>query len=261
LLYKDGWFVLIDAVMRSDGFEAQRRCGDVVWVQFRDEGALFEELRVLSKWQLVLLGKVVCRVREFKYVRRREALYGNLPRGLNVGQLVDFFEVVEPKYFDFFLLLFVFGLRIGEVKHLSVVKAQGLVRIENRKGGRVEYLPVIRGVEGALNALESLRCIKDKAARDAFRRAVKRAGLYYEYALSGNGKRLGQFTPHSLRHSAINLFAGYVKDPFKWMSFSRHEKSKLLGVSAVYRHYNLDELRADMEKVFKPVLEEVNKNG
>lgn len=219
-----------------------------IQLQFKDEETLHKEIMQLTKWQLCLLGKLITDVREEKYPRRRKVLYGNLPRCMRKEELLVFFMNVHKDFRDFFLVQFFFGLRINEVNNIEFLENQMLIRINDKKCKRVEYLPVH---ESQVKLLRRFKKKNHKVARDYFRKCIKSCGLHYVYAQSSNGKNLSQFSPHSLRHSAINIFAKQVNDSFKRMSFSRHDKKTELGTTSTYLFYDMEEMRVDYEKAFK----------
>lgn len=217
------------------------------------ESELYRKLILLPKWKMMKIQRAVSLARKDKFEYDRKSKYGNLPRSMDKEQLRLFFASIRnPSVKAEFLLQFFFALRVGEIKNVRIVPGQDLLRIENKKCDRVEYLPLYEPVRSWL--LKQDRCRTAVHSKDYLRkcfRAVRNhTTLNYQYADSRTGSHLFQFSTHSLRHSSINIFGSYIKDPYKIAQFSRHCASSIMGVQSVYRSYPLKELQHDLSLAF-----------
>jgi integrase len=215
------------------------------------ESDIYKQLTNLPKWKLHLVTKACTLARKDKYQRNKHTKYGNLPRSMTQEQLKTFFSSIRnPQLKKELLLQFFLALRVGEISSIKIVKGQDLIQILNKKCDRVEYLPLFEPLRTLLK--DDLNfCIHTKDyIRKCFRSVRDKAGLNFSYGMSNKGKPLYQFTTHSLRHTAINLFGAHVKDPYKVCQYSRHLAENIVGVQATYRHYSIEELRHDLEECF-----------
>jgi hypothetical protein len=219
----------------------------------QDQAAAFSGL---TQWELKNIMRVASATRRHKYDRRRDALYGRLPRAMS---LEDLRRVVAAlpcwKLRTIVLdLLFPYALRVGEIHKVEVLCGQGLLRVGTQdrptKTGRVDYLPVYTDSERLQRAIRLARGFHPASVSRAFRKAVKRAGVGIVYARSRDGRSLNQFTTHSVRHTAISLFGDFVKDEYVYTLFSRHDSRSRLGVVATYRHVSMDRLRVLLKECF-----------
>jgi integrase len=216
------------------------------------EKKLYNELKDCPKWQLVLISKVVHDIRKEKYMRCKDTKYGDLPRRFNEEQLRIFFKGIRNKTVRIaFLIQFFYGLRIGELKHLTYVENQNLLKIYNEKCNRTEYLPVHGKTIELIKYLPKMKKISGHYLRNKFRENTFKTKINYVYGHNTRGKDLWQFSSHSLRHTAITIFGKHIVDPIKCMKFSRHKANKTFGVLPIYSYYGLDELKIDLETAFK----------
>lgn len=216
------------------------------------EKRLYNELHDCPKWQLVLISKVVHDIRKEKYLRCKDTKYGDLPRCLNETQIRMFFESLRNKTVKRALLMqFFYGLRIGELKHISYVPNQNMLKIYNEKCNRTEYLPVHGKTIKLIQYISKINTLSGHYLRNRFRERTFKLDMNFSYANSTNGNQLWQFSSHSLRHTAITIFGRHIIDPVKAMKFSRHKANKTFGVLPTYLYYGHEELKKDLEKAFR----------
>lgn len=211
----------------------------------------YKNLTKLSKWQLEYIRKASSVALRDKYDRTfKEPKYGNLQRSMRDEQLIKFFINIRNKEIKkAFLIQFFYALRVGEIAEIETFPEQGIIKVKNKKCDRVDYLPLYAPIDKLIIGFKQKNTYH--YLRKAFRRIRMEADLGFSYGESTTERPLYQFTTHSLRHTAINIFGNYIRDPVKINIFSRHKKQKDIGVMATYRYYGLDELRKDLEKVFK----------
>ncbi len=214
------------------------------------EKRMYKELYDCPKWQLVLISKVVHDIRKEKYIRSKDTKYGDLPRCFNEEQIFRFFKGWKNKKVkNAFLIQFFYGLRVGELKNITYLKNQNLLRVYNEKCNRIEYLPVHGKTKELMKHIPIT--LSSHYLRNKFRANTFRHKMNYSYNTSTDGLKLWQFTTHSMRHSSIVIFGRHIVDPIKCMKFSRHKANKTFGVLPTYSYYGQDELRKDLEKAFK----------
>ncbi len=208
----------------------------------------------LTQHQLKRLRKIAGEVITSKYDMGRERKipkYGNLPKNFTMSQLESFFASIKhegPRIA--FTIQFLLGLRIGELNGLEIVEGQGLVKIQNNKCSRTDFLPIIPVVEQLIRQYQEGIQYSPDYLRKVFRQTVIDADMNYSYGTSDDNKKLHQFSTHSLRHTAINLFSEFIGDQYRACCFSRHSANSQFGAQASYRHYSLDEMRTDYEECF-----------
>lgn len=224
-----------------------------------------EALFNLSFDQLERLRKFSGVVLEEKYNRNhsRVPAYGNLPRNFSVRQVTRFFSVVSNDRLKVsFLVMLLFGLRVGELDGLVWLRDQRLLRVRNFKCRRDEYLPVFDSAEAVLTSFFSEPMHSTKKLRYYFRLVCEDAGdeftYVYGYSSHENPRQLFQFTTHSLRHTAATLFFNCTNNPYKVSCFLRHSKSSHFGSTATYMHYSLDDMRDDLEKTFENLIDDLS---
>jgi len=198
--------------------------------------------RMISNLSMVLRDK-------YRSNRSSTPKYGNLSRAMKYEQIIKFFSHIRnPEIKYAFLLQFFYALRVSELSSIELFLEQGYIRIENKKCNRVEFLPLFEPVKYFFTHLPTPT---PNYLRKAFKSIRRDAELEFIYGKSTNEKQLYLFSTHSLRHTAINIFGDYVRDPFKVNIFSRHQKTKDIGVMGTYRHYDMDKLRNDLTNAFE----------
>lgn len=214
---------------------------------------LNHELNKYHKWELELLIKASNQTIRRKYAPKRKTVrYKGLNKGLKKDELKNFFSNINcPHLKTKFLLQFFLGLRISEIETLKVDYNKDLIIIDNVKCDRKDYIPLFEPVRTILKENYPIKSNSMGVLRKRLREAANRAGLNFIYDKATNGRNLYLFSSHSLRHSAITIFGDYIKDPFKLCHFSRHETKSVVGVQAIYRYYDIEELRTDLENCFK----------
>lgn len=208
----------------------------------------------LSHHKLKRLGvakTAACR----KYKKSKKARYGRLPRALNPDQLRTFFGAIRnPNIKIAFLIQFFYGLRISEIKTVQVHWEQELIKIRNAKCGRDDWLPLYEPTKELFRHIDDIRGYSTNYLQKCFRAIRRDCGdkltLIYGVTEGGITRNLHLWTPHSLRHSAVGLFGDYISDLYKLTMFSRHDPESKIGVVAVYRQYDFDQLRKDLEDCF-----------
>lgn len=209
---------------------------------------LYNSLKNLSKNKLCAIRRACTYVINDKYERRKEPIYGDLPRCLNDEQLYQFFNSIRnPQIKIQFLIQFFYALRRGEINTLRIIPNQNIIQLYNEKNDKYNYLPLYEPIKSFLLKHPYITFNTANYLGKAFRSIRKSAGLNFDYGKSTTGNPIYQFTTHSLRHSAITIFGNYIKDDFKVSKFSRHSLNKLFGEVPTYRHYSMDELRKDLE--------------
>lgn len=214
----------------------------------QNEELLYKDLLELPKHKLVKLVKYASKARKEKYDDSHKYRYGNLPRSFTKKQFKTFIKSIWRKETKrIFLIQYFYALRIGELYHIEILP-QGLLKIYNEKKDRFDYTPI----HGKTKELfkEPLILPHIDNLRKTFRKTIKRAGLEYIYYDEGRFK-LRQFTPHSLRHTAITKFMNIIKSELKTMKFGRWKMIKGMGQLPTYYHYDTDLLKKDLEETFK----------
>ena len=216
-----------------------------------DDRELAERLLALPKHRITEIQKTLSMVREVKFGRQRDPAYGNLSRALTPEQLVALLRFAHPRSRASFALMLLYGFREGEVHTASMVPNQGLVHVVNFKvRHRNEYIPLIEGSEILFLAPKP----SYNLLRRDFRAAADLIGASYTYAVSRTGRKLYQFTTHSLRHSAISIVAAHSHDPAIAAAFARHSREKAFGTTGRYIHVPTDRVREAMEKALWPLV-------
>ena len=220
-----------------------------------------EALFQLSFDQLERLRKFSGVVLEEKYNRNhsRTPAYGNLPRNFSQRQLKKFFSVIRNhRLKTSFLVMLLFGLRVGELDGLVWLRDQRLLRVRNFKCRRDEYLPVFGAAEAVLTSFFSEPRHSTQKLRYHFRTICAASGdeftYVYGYSSHKNPRQLYQFTTHTLRHTAATLFFNSTNNPYKVGCFLRHSKGGKFGTTATYMHYSLDDMREDLQATFKDLI-------
>lgn len=214
-----------------------------------EETKLYEQLKELSKNKLVTIIKYASKARKEKYEDTHKYRYGNLPRGFTRQQLKTFIKSVWRKETKrIFLIQYFYALRIGELYNLEVLPQQKLLKIYNQKCDRIDYLPVHGETYKLFEKPLILPHIDN--LRKTFRKTIKKANLEYIYYDDGRFK-LHQFTPHSLRHTAVTKYMSIIKSELKTMKFGRWKVIKGFGSLPTYYYYSIDEMRKDLETVFR----------
>lgn len=226
-----------------------------------DKQELSEEaLRGLTYHELARLQKLAGEVKRKKYNvhKYRQALYGNLPRVIPHQLIINFFN--EPVLLknkpvrNKFLLLFFYGRRIGEANSIKRVEGQALVQIINHKSRIIEYKPLIEGTEPLFSSEVNY---SPDYLRKYFRDTCKRLGSNYgfQYAATSNGRKLHQFTVHCFRKTAGNILRTHTGDAYKVAVFLGHSTPSLFGATSCYMHYDVEEMRKDLNEAFKLYVE------
>lgn len=179
-----------------------------------------------------------------KPVRHYEQ-FGEVIRYLTLDewqQLLDVIDDYRAKLM--FRLIYHLGCRVGEfvriqLKHLDFGRSSVFIPAENTKTGfrRTSHMPV-----GLMNEIKSMlkreeRMLKrtdavrnsdeylfhhgtrsghrytENRIRQIFQKYVRKAGLDREYGLDSRGRKLHQFTVHSLRHAHIMAHIHVYKLP------------------------------------------------
>jgi len=212
---------------------------------------IMELFEAMSKKEIRDLSRLVNDAREHHYPRDRGPDYGNLDRSLSLDQARRFFDVINnEKVARAFLLQVMFGLRIGELDSVRYQEENGLLRVENKKQSRQEFLPVHGRTVELMPFLEQIAAYSKNYLRNCFASIREDAGLTQTYGEDRRGRTQYQYTSHSLRHTAIKLYARVQDDNFKLCQFSRHEPSKEIGEVATYRHVDHDDLREELRNAF-----------
>jgi hypothetical protein len=201
-------------------------------------------------------GKVI----ESKYRphRLKKPLYANLPREMSSEQVFQFFEELRrfgnEGVVKAFLRQFFYGLRVGEINSCKIVPGNYVMVTNHKDGGTVDYLPVIPGTE---ELFEPIKNYSSGYLRKYFTETCDRLGddFRYQYATDRKGRLRRQFTTHTLRKTAANIIRTHTKDAYKASVFLRHETRAVYGVTAVYLHYPLEEMREDLTKAFSQYLQ------
>ena len=216
-----------------------------------EQAKLMELFEDMSKLDIRDLSRLVNDARDYHYPRRRQPKYGNLDKSMRLSQCRRFFDAVDnDKVGRAFLLQLMYGLRIGELDTVEYQAENELLKVDNKKQGRREYIPVHGRTTELMPFLEQIAAYSDKYLRNCFQSIRKDAGLNQTYGESEDGRDLYQYTSHSFRHTAINVFARVEDDNYTLCQFSRHEPSKEIGTVATYRHQDHDELREGLETAF-----------
>ena len=216
---------------------------------------LEKELEQWSKHRLEYFRKACGVVVEKKYSphKHRKPLYGNLPRVFTEELVIAFFN--EPvlrsnvRVRNKLLKQFLYGRRIGEVNDIRLIPGQNLVQIVNHKSKKIEYKPLIQGTE---------RLFLDDAPlnphylRKYFRETCQRLGPEFQFTYDKKGnRRLHQYTTHTLRKTAANMLRVHTGDPYKVAVYIGHDTSTSFGPTSVYMHYDIEEMRKDLNDCFE----------
>jgi integrase len=216
-----------------------------------EQERLMDLFQDMSKLEIRDLSRLVNDARDYHYPRRRQPKYGNLDKSMSYSQAKRFYQAINnDKVGRAFLLQLMFGLRIGELDTVEYQEENRLLKVENKKESRREYLPVHGRTSELMPFLDQIAAYSDNYLRNCFASIRDDAGLDQVYAESENGKQLYQYTSHSLRHTAITVFARVEDDNYELCQFSRHEPSKEVGTVATYRHTSHDDLRDKLEHAF-----------
>ena len=225
---------------------------EAITIPLSNSQNMLEIFLELSKNKLVNIIKYANKARKEKYQDHKPALYGNLPRAYSKKNLLKFFKGVKMRETrKIFLIQYFYALRIGELYELEYMPQQQLLKIHNQKADRTDYLPV----HGETYKLfeKPLRLPHIDNLRKTFNKTNHRLGLEYIYHRGKTGG-LRQYTPHSLRHTAITTFLNHIQNPLKAMHYSRHQ-SREYGSLPTYYYYSMDDMRTDLEEAFKPYYE------
>ena len=222
-----------------------------------------DALQPLSFDQLERLRKYAGRVLEEKYNRNHgPPKYGNLPRSFSERQLLEFFDaIVDDRLFLAFFVQFVFGLRNGELQDIEFLEEQGLLRVNNSKAGRVEFLPVPDAVRAPLKEYLSKEMHSVQKLRYYFRRVCEDAGeeFTYVYGYSNhkdNPRKLYQFTTHTLRHTVGNLVRRRCGVGAQ-AAFLRHSLSSKFGATGTYMNFSNEEMLGFLDEAIVPVAQKI----
>lgn len=201
-------------------------------------------------------GKVI--ERKFRPHRLKKPLYANLPREMSRDQVFQFFDELSrfgnEGVVKAFLRQFFYGLRVGEINSCKIVPGNYVLVTNHKDGGTVDYLPLIPGTEALF---EQIKPYSSNYLRKYFTETCDRLGddFRYQYAKDAKGRYRRQFSTHTIRKTAANIIRSHTKDAYKASVFLRHETRAVYGVTAVYLHYPLEEMRGDLAKAFSPYLQ------
>jgi len=204
-----------------------------------------QQLYSLSDHELKELSKEAREVRKEKYSRGREYLRGDLPKAFTRNQLIQFFSVVKKfKHKLAFSIMFFLGLRPHELAEIRYNKASEVVVVPESKGRKNAVIPVYGELSSLLWGIQSVR-YEPVYINTLFTKYREELGdeFNFVYAKSKDGRNLYQFTSYTLRHTAGNLIRKSCGDPYAQSCFLRHSSKGSFGVTGVYMHYSLDELR------------------
>lgn len=171
--------------------------------------------------------------------------FGEIIRYLTYQELQQFFDCIDNHRHRLMMeIIYELGGRVGEfvriqLKHINFSRSTILIPEENTKTRhrRFSYLPV-----GLMNEVKSLlkaegrmskreEKLKDEEQylfhppnrpnshfsenriRQIFLRYARKSGLDREYGRDARGRRLHQFTVHSLRHSHCHIYVHLQKLP------------------------------------------------
>ncbi len=176
---------------------------------------------------------------------RKYDRFGEVIRYLTYQELQQFFDAAESyRHKLMFQVIYELGCRVGEfvriqLKHLNFSRSTVLIPAENTKTRhrRFSYLPI-----GLMNEIKSMlkaegrmskreEKLKDEEdylfhppgrpnshysenrIRQIFLKYVRNAGLDREYGRDVKGRKLHQFTVHSMRHSHVMAYVHLHKLP------------------------------------------------
>jgi integrase len=176
---------------------------------------------------------------------RKYDRFGEVIRYLTYHELQQFFDAAESyRHKLMFQVIYELGCRVGEfvriqLKHLNFSRSTVLIPAENTKTRhrRFSYLPIglmneitsMLKTEGRMSKREEK--LKDEEdylfhppgrpsshysenrIRQIFLKYVRKAGLDREYGRDIKGRKLHQFTVHSMRHSHVMAYVHLHKLP------------------------------------------------
>jgi len=226
-----------------------------------DDKTLQELLLHLPKHRIEQLRKNAAIAIKEKYGSRNgPPKYGNLPRTFARRQVVLFFDELwryrNKAVYAAFCLQFFYGLRIGELSGVTVVPGQQLIKVDNFKCKRTEFLPVIDGTEILFTYLDRIKEYSPDYLRKYFRETCERLGdeFMFRYTIDRRGLTRRQFATHTLRKTAGNMLRIHTGDPYKTSVFLRHNTRNVYGATAHYMHYDIEDMRHDLEACFNELV-------
>lgn len=264
--------------MDSDGFQKFLGLSEYEQRQLTEE---------LSDGQLKELSKAVNRIRSEKYERgTQDPEYGNLRRSFYKDELAFFFDAApNPGIKYAFLTMLFYGLRSSELQHLEYdeskiqpsqmrateesmqqkvdegspefemvydrpAPSKGMLKIYQPKNDRTEWMPVHGRTHKLLEYLDEFNTYSKAYLRKRFGDMREKTGLDYQYGEAKNGRPLYQFSTHSLRKTAITLFAKEIDSEIKVKEFARHK-----GGDTTMRYFDYDfrTWREDLENCFEGI--------
>jgi integrase len=217
-------------------------------------------LENLPEHQLKQLIKIASKTRkkQFKHGPRKP-LYGRRQRHLTPKQVSMLFAELyswRPRVALYAELLLLYGLRVSEPTKVTVLCHEDppLLMIgdinDPAKSGSIDYLPVYTHPEATRRAFLEVGSMSPNYVRNTIRQALRRCGLLHSHGLSSDGRQLYPFTPHSLRHTALDWYGQLEDDPAYYFLFSRHESKGAMGVGLTYRHPRYDVLVGRLRDCF-----------
>lgn len=217
----------------------------------------------LSKHEIESTIKTLRALKALKYPRskRRSPIYGDLDRSFSTEQLFSVFDELRRfgnnRVRDQFLIMFFYGLRIGELADLEYLERQRLLKIVNHKPEEHNnYLPVIPGTEPLFESLEGKPYHQGYLAT-YFKETLMRLGdeYYSSYGQCRQKRNLHQYTSHSLRKTAGNIFLKSTGGKmYKMHRFLRHDLRSVYAATGWYTSYSEGEFRVDLEEAFTPYI-------
>lgn len=193
-------------------------------------------------------------------------IYGDLPRGMKPEVFLQVMYAIprDKRTWAEFLMLFFFMLRVGERKGLAGLYNQGLLKITNYKGKRIDHLPLHGPTARLVEYYMSIPKRGYNWMHKTFTQAIQlinKEHIYHEYTLdttSRAGRDLTvtyhrrQHTLHSIRHTGITMFRKVNHDPIHALRIGRWKKNVIFGMPETYDTYTYEDMQKDLEKTFEP---------
>ncbi len=252
---------------------------------FQDFEFLEEFFGNLSKNKLERISRILTKVYQHKYKKKKDRKYGNMQKGFSEGELQKFFSVINnEKHLLAFKIQAYLGLRVGEVIKVNLADLdfeKRSLKIFTEKAHTGDFLhlhdlifePLIQYVRKYQNLISANKGylfysdsrkaktshISVDSLRNLFRKYARKSNLDESYAeaedhknqirkLNGNNRLLRRLSTHSLRHYFISRTYQNTLDPITTQKLARHQD---LSSTQIYIHTSGFKLVENIKKAFE----------
>lgn len=207
-------------------------------------------LESMSQAKIKELSKKINKGKELLYPSNSSYKNRNVREVFFWEELQRFLNSVRsPSVRLAFLLQFFYGLRVGEISRCEWNQTAGVLVVDLLKSDREQRIPVHGPTDKILCDYGEFSGLSSDYIRKVFRRVREDTGLDAVYGESSDGRRLFQFTTHSLRKTAATVFMREVNSKMKMKEFLGHSQQG--DSTESYLGYWREEYRRNLESAFE----------